>query len=113
MNVSHIKYLTPKSAYTFLESHSKLLDDQIKETLFKFINFEINVNWQQTPTTVNFPKYVKRHKYVKESNAKTASIYSFENTNDINEMQADSKATTNYLLLFLIFSATILLFIFN
>jgi len=111
-----MKYLTPKSAYTFLESHSKLLDVQIKDTLVKLVNFEIKANWQRTPNLVVLPKYVKRHKYFKESNGKTASIYAFENTNDIsvNEMQADSKATTSHLLQFSVFSTTIvLLFVLN
>lgn len=114
MNVSHVKYLTPKSAYTFLESHSKLLDIQIKENLFKLVNFEIKVNWQPTPPVVVLPKYVKRHKFFKESNAKTASIYAFESTNgvSVNEMQADSKATMSHSFQFSIFSTTIVILFF-
>lgn len=108
-------HLTPKSAYTLLESHSKLLDVQKQETLFKLVNFEMMVNWQPTPV-VSISKNIGVHrKYSRESNSKASSIYAYESTNDISskEMQADSKATTIHLLYFSVFSAIVLLFVPN
>lgn len=98
-----MKHLTPKSAQTLLENHSKLIDIQSKETLFKIVNFEIKDNghsvlifdeestpvtdWQSIPATV-----IPNIKYLEYNNTHVASIYAFESLNGISspEMQADS-----------------------
>lgn len=101
--------MTPKSAHTLLEVHSKLLDTQSKETLVNLVNFEIEVDWQM-PTAV-IP--VEGHKHITDNNSKTASIYAFEDTNSIafNEMQADSHATIKHVIPFSLMCAMGLLFI--
>lgn len=107
-----MKHLTPKSAYTLWETHSKLLDSQSKELLFKLVNFEIEEGWQLSPAVL--PVNTDGHKHITDNNSKTASIYAFESLNHTfsNEIQADSKAATKYVLPYSILS-TILLFIFK
>lgn len=118
-----MKHLTPKSAQTLLENHSKLIDIQSKETLLKLLNFEINVDGETTsesdlqflPATV-IPKIIEGHKYLGYNNTQAASIYAFERSNhisshemqaDSSEMQADSKAPAIQMFSFLILSAVL------
>lgn len=111
LNVTHIKYLSPKSVHTLWKSHFKLLEPQSKAILLKLINFEIELDWYSTSSVI--PVNADAHKHITDNNSKTASIYAFESINHIssNEMQADSKAATNYILPFSIWNAVILLFI--
>lgn len=115
MNDTHLNFLTPKSAHTLLDSHSKLLDVQKQEILLKLVNFEIKADWQPTPVVGILKNIGIRHKHSRESNSKTDSIYAFESTHGISsdEMQADSKATTIHLLSFSVFNAIVLLCLLN
>lgn len=111
MNDSHIKHLTPKSAYTLLESHSNSLNFQSKISLLKLMNFEIKADWKHLPVSSNI---FEGHK-LRDNDSKNDGIYAYEtieSTNNIsfNEMQADSKAA-NYAVSFFIMNVVILLII--
>lgn len=121
-----------------MEIHSKLIDIQSKEILFKIVTFEIQIDgqpvfdeesipvsdWDLIPA-VMIPKTIARYKYSEYNKTQVASIYAFESSNSISshemqadsshamqedsfKMQADSKASTNQILLFPILSAVIL-----
>lgn len=105
MNDSHMKYLTPKSANMLLESHSNLLNFQNKKALLKLVNFEIQVDWQPSPLPAT-SKIFEGHK-LRDNDSKNDGIYVYEiieSTNNIsfNEMQANSKATNNFLSFFIL-----------
>lgn len=111
MNASHMKHLTPKSAYTLLESHSNFLNFQSKKTLLKLVNFDIQVDWQPSSLLVS-SKIIEGHK-LRDNDSKNDGIYAYEtieSTNNIsfNEMQANSKAT-NHVLSFFILNAVLIL----
>lgn len=112
MNESHIKYLTPKAVRTLMETHSELLDLQIRKTLLKLVTFEIKADWQSTPVIL-MSNVNEKSNHFKNYNSSSDGLHAFENTNNIpsNEMQADSKATTNRILHFSTLSAIVLLLI--
>jgi hypothetical protein len=81
-------------------------------------------DWQLIPAVV-IPKTDAGHKYLEYNNTQAASIYAFESSNripshemqadsshamqeDSPEMQADSKASTNQILLFSILNSVLL-----
>lgn len=112
MNETHLKYLTPKSAYTLLESHSKLLDYQNKEKLIKLVNFELKIDWQPIPKVVQ--NIVKKNKYFRDNNSNTDIVYAFAIKDGMfsNEMPAVSNNTINHVLSFSSILSTVLLYIF-
>lgn len=112
MNETHLKYLTPKSAYALLESHSKLLDPQNKEKLIKLVNFELKIDWQPIPEVIQ--NTVKRNKYFRDNNLNSEIVYAFSIKNGMfsNEMPAVSKTTTNHVLSFFSILRIIFLYIF-
>lgn len=107
-----MKHLSPRSALALWETHSKLLDPQSKEMLFKLVNFEIEEGWQLSSTIV--PVNADDHKHITDNNSKTANKYAYEKKNPIysNEIQADSKAVTERVIPFSIISLITFLFIF-
>lgn len=113
MNDSHMKHLTPKSAYALMESHSEFLNFQNKETLFNLVNFETKIDWQPSLLPVS-SKIVDGQK-LRDDNSKNDGIYAYEtieNTNNIsfNEMQTNSKAT-NHVVSFFTLNVIILLIV--